>query len=103
MPANLLGPAPAPAPSIPPVPSIPPIPTIPPGPVDPSSALGGLPTPSKEGGEDISNIMNQGPSMEEQLKKFNEQQAMANNSNIPKPDLLAGSNLSGILGNDSQQ
>ena len=64
--------------------------------------LGGLPTPSQEGGQDIYNIMNKEPSMEEQMRRFNEQQQQMNNQNnnqANKPDLLAGTNLSGILGN----
>ena len=112
MPMDLMGVvAPVQGPQLAPVPPVAEAPQIPPVPqvaeqvqqAAPSNVLGGLPTPSKEGGQDISNIMNQGPSMEEQIKMFNEQQAqaMANNSNMPKPDLLAGSNLSGILGNNS--
>ena len=62
--------------------------------------LGGLPEPSKEGGTDIHSIMNEGPSVEEQLKMFNAAQ-QAPNQDVPKPDLLAGSNLSGVLGNNN--
>ena len=63
--------------------------------------LGGLPTPSQEGGQDIYNIMNREPSMEEQMRMFEQQHQLMNNNNnqAAKPDLLAGSNLSGILGN----
>ena len=108
MPTDLLGPTSVveqpvqEAPTIPPIPTIPEVPTTPAVPTSEPSAMSALPTPSKEGGQDISSLMNQGPSMEEQIKAFNEQQAASNNApaeNIPKPDLLAGSNMSGILGN----
>ena len=70
-------------------------------PVAPQEGLmGGLPQPSQEGGADIQSIMNEGPSVEEQLKMFTEAQ-QAPDPGVPKPDLLAGSNLSGVLGNDS--
>ena len=62
--------------------------------------LGGLPQPSQEGGADVVSLMNEGPSVEDQLKMFNASH-QAQDPGLPKPDLLAGSNLSGVLGNDS--